>query len=213
MMADKKISRQHVVAKLLTGAVYFDDEGYWQVLLDDKPTLVPYFVEMGVRLEIDTEMGMGYLRPMSSAEEEEFALAGYAPLPKIIPPRILGYLPSMMCALLREALQRHEETSTDAKHLYLDEGQLIELIRPYISETQDEKAMKREVKKIVARVEEINVLYRLPNRSDVIYRVEPIVRARIPVAQLQDLLARLKNLSKPGLPEDNSGDADETEHS
>ena len=31
-MAEKKISRQHVIAKLLIGAVYFDDEGYWQVL-------------------------------------------------------------------------------------------------------------------------------------------------------------------------------------
>jgi hypothetical protein len=210
-MAEKRISRQHVIAKLLTGAVYFDDEGYWQVLLDDKPTLVPYFTDMGVRLEIDTEMGMGFLRPMNLAEEEEFALAGYAPLPKIIPPKTLGSLPSIMCALLREALQRHEENSVDAKHLYLDESQLIELVRPYIRETPDEKALKREVKKVIARVEEISVLYRLLNRSDVIYRVEPIIRARIPLAHLQELLTRLKDLGKAGTPEDENGDVNERE--
>jgi Domain of unknown function (DUF4194) len=211
-MAEKRISRQHVIAKLLIGAVYFDDEGYWQVLLDDKPTLVPYFTDMGVRLEIDTEMGMGYLRPMNLAEEEEFALAGYAPLPKIIPPKTLGYLPSLMCALLREALQRHEENSIESKHLYLDEAELIELIRPYMNETHDEKALKREVKRVIARVEEISVLYRLPNRSDVVYRVEPIVRARIPVAQLQDLLARLKSFNKTDSPDNDSGENEETEH-
>lgn len=210
-MPEKKIARQHVIAKLLTGAVYFDDEGYWQVLLDDKPTLVPYFTDMGVRLEVDTEMGMGFLRPMNPAEEEEFALAGNAPLPKIIPPKTLGYLPSIMCALLREALQRHEENSVDAKHLYLDEGQLTELLRPYISETPDEKALKREVKKVLARVEEISVLYRLPNRSDVIYRVEPIIRARIPLAHLQELLSRLKDLAKAGAAHEENGDTEEKE--
>jgi len=210
-MAEKKIARQHVIAKLLTGAVYFDDEGYWQVLLDDKPTLLPYFADMGVRLEVDTEMGMGFLRPMNLAEEEEFALAGYAPLPKIIPPKTLGYLPSVMCALLREALQRHEENSVDTKHLYLDEGQLIELLRPYLSETPDEKALKREVKKVIARVEEISALHRLLNRSDVIYRVEPIIRARIPLSHLQELLTRLKDLGKADAAAEDNGDNGEKE--
>jgi hypothetical protein len=210
-MPEKKIARQHVIARLLTGAVYHDDEGYWQVLLDDKPTLVPYFADMGVRLEVDTEMGMGFLRPMNQAEEEEFTLAGYAPLPKIIPPKTLGYLPSLLCALLREALQRHEESSVDAKHLYLDESQLIELLRPYLPETPDEKALKREVKRVIARAEEISVLYRLPNRSDVIYRVEPIIRARIPLANLQELLSRLRALAHGETSSDEAGMSAEKE--
>lgn len=211
-MPEKKISRPHVIAKLLTGAVYHDDEGYWQVLLDDKPTLVLYFADMGVRLEVDTEMGMGFLRPMNPAEEEEFALAGNAPLPKIIPPKTLGYLPSLMCALLREALQRHEENSVDSKHLYLDESQLVALLQPYLPENPDQKALKREVKRVIARVEEISVLYRVPNRSDVIYRVEPIIRARIPLANLQELLTRLQALAQ-GAPADESAEADEKEES
>ncbi len=210
-MSDKRISRQHVIARLLTGAVYFDDDGYWQMLTDEKISFASYFAEMGVRLEVDTEMGMGYLRPMNPAEEEEFASSGYAPLPKIIPPKILGYLPSLMCALLREALQHHEENSVETKHLYLDEAQLIGLIRPYIAETQDDKALKREVKKVIARVEEISVLHRLPNRSEVIYRVEPIVRARIPLNQLQELLSRLKEIGKAGPSLDENGDETEKE--
>lgn len=195
-MAERKIARQHVIAKLLTSAVYHDDDGYWQVLIDDKPTLESYFADMGVRLEVDTEMGMGFLRPLNPAEEEEWALSGMAPLPRIIPPRQLGYLPSLLCALLREALQRHEETSVDEKHLYLEEAQLIELLKPYMPESEDAKALKRDLRKVIVRLEEISVLYRVPNRSDVIYRVEPIIRARIPLAQLQELLLRLKELSK-----------------
>lgn len=208
-MSEKKIGRQHVVSRLLTGAVYHDDAGYWQVLTDEKPTLVAFFEQMGVRLEVDTEMGMGYLRPTNQAEEEEFTAAGYAPLPKIIPPRILGYYPSLLCALLREALQHHEENSLENKHLYLDETQIISLMRPYMPEISDDKALKREVKKVVARAEEINVLRRLPNRSEVIYRVEPIIRARIPLSQLQELLQRLKDLSK--VADRENGEVDRTD--
>lgn len=195
-MSEKKIGRQHVIGRLLTGAVYHDDVGYWQILTDEKVALASYFEQMGVRLEVDTEMGMGYLRPTNQAEEEEFSTAGYAPLPKIIPPRILGYYPSLLCALLREALQHHEENSLESKHLYLDETQIIGLMRPYMPEMNDDKALKREVKKVVSRVEEINVLRRLHNRSEIIYRVEPIIRARVPLSQLQELLQRLKDLSK-----------------
>jgi Domain of unknown function (DUF4194) len=211
-MSEKRISRQHVIARLLTGAVYYDDEGYWQMLTDEKPSFATYFADMGVRLEVDTEMGMGFLRPLNQAEEEEFATGGYAPLPKIIPQRVLGYLPSLMCALLREALQHHEENSIESKHLYMDEVQLIDLLRPYLSETQDDKALKRDVRKIITRVEEIGVLYRLPNRSEVVYRVEPIIRARIPLNQLQELLARLKEISKGGPLTDESADDAEKDH-
>lgn len=208
-MSDKKISRQHIIARLLTSAVYHDDDGYWQMLTDEKGSFADYFLQMGVRLEVDTEMGMGYLRPMNQAEEEEFSTAGYAALPKIIPPRILGYFPSLLCALLREALQHHEENSLESKYLYLDEGEIITLMRPYMPETHDDKALKREVRKVIARAEEISVLRRLPNRSEVIYRVEPIIRARIPLNQLQELLTRLKEISKAG-PSEMEG-ADETE--
>lgn len=210
-MSEKKIGRQHVIARLLTSAVYHDDECYWQILTDDKIYLAEYFLQMGVCLEVDSEMGMGYLRPTNQAEEEEFAAAGYAPLPKIIPPRVLGYYPSLLCALLREALLHHEENSLESKHLYLDETQIIGLIRPYMPEISDDKALKREVKKVVTRVEEISVLRRLPNRSEVIYRVEPIIRARIPLSQLQELLHRLKELSKPGAREAEGVDATDKE--
>ncbi|HEX3719673.1 MAG TPA: DUF4194 domain-containing protein [Verrucomicrobiae bacterium] len=210
-MVEKNIARQHVIARLLTGAVYHDDDGYWQMLTDEKLSFASYFAEMGVRLEVDAEMGMGFLRPMNQEEEEEFATAGYAPLPKIIPPKTLGYLPSLMCALLREALQHHEENSLESKHLYLDETQLIGLMRPYLSETQDDKALKREIRKVITRVEEISVLHRLPNRSEVIYRVEPIVRARIPLKQLQELLSRLKEISKGGALAEENGDELEKE--
>ena len=59
-MAEKRIARQHVIARLLTGAVYYDDDGYWQMLTEEKSSFTSYFADMGVRLEVDTEMGMGF---------------------------------------------------------------------------------------------------------------------------------------------------------
>jgi hypothetical protein len=90
---------------------------------------------------------------------------------------------------------------------------LVDLIRPYISETQDEKALKRDVRKVIARAEEISVLYRLPNRSEVVYRVEPIIRARIPLNKLQELLTRLTALSKGGPASEENEEHSEKEES
>jgi hypothetical protein len=194
-MAEKIITRRHVIARLITDAIYSDDEAPWRILTDETASLATYFDEMGLKLVVDTEMGMGYLRPLNQQEEEEIAAAGQAPIPKVIPPKALGYHASLMCALLRQALQLHEENSTDSKYLYQDENQLIELLRPYMAETQDEKALNREVRRVIKRLEEIGVIHQLLNRSETIYRVEPIIRARIPIAQLQELLIRLKEYS------------------
>ena len=53
------------------------------------------------------------------------------------------------------------------------------------------------------------MLFRSQNRSEVIYRVEPIIRARIPLSQLQELLSRLKEISRAGTLE--AEDVEETE--
>ncbi|MBA4148338.1 MAG: DUF4194 domain-containing protein [Verrucomicrobia bacterium] len=189
------LSRRHVIARLINGAIYFDDGDYWSILTED-PTLSEYFEEMGVKLVVDHELGMGYLRPLNAAEEEEIIAAGQAPIPKVIPSKTLGYYPSLLCAFLRQELQLHEEHSVDSRFLYLGEKDLNDLLRPYLPESFDEKAQRREIRKIINRVEEIGVLHKMPNRSEALYRVEPIIRARIPIDQIQNLLEQLKSCSE-----------------
>lgn len=190
-MAEKNISRKHVVARLMTSAVYVDEGPYWNVLTEDEPSIRTTIEEMGLKLVVDHELGMGYIRPLNQAEEEEVVVAGFAPIPKVIPTKTLGYHTSLLCALLRHALQEHDDNSVDTKYLYLEEAKIIEILQPFMPETSDQKKLRREVSKVINRLEEIGVLHKLANRSEDIYRVEPIIRAKIPIESLQTLLARL----------------------
>jgi hypothetical protein len=195
-MAEKNISRKHVVARLMTSAVYIDEGPYWNILTEEENTIQSTIEEMGLKLVVDHEMGMGYLRPLDQAEEEEVSVAGYAPIPKVIPTKTLGYHTSVLCALLRQALQQHEDNTIDTKHLYLEEAQIIDMIHPFMPEISDQKKRDREVGKLINRLEEIGVLHKLANRTEGIYRVEPIIRARISIDALQALLARLVDHNK-----------------
>ena len=98
--------------------------------------------------------------------------------------------------MLRHALQQHDDNAIDNKHLYLEEAQIVDMIHPFMPETPDQKKLHREVSKIINRLEEIGVLHKLANRSEDIYRVEPIIRARISIDALQTLLARLVEHNK-----------------
>jgi uncharacterized protein DUF4194 len=191
-MADKNISRKHVVARLVTDAIYLDDTLYWNLLTEEESTIAATIEEMGsARLVVDREMGMGFLRPLNPQEEEEIAVAGYAPIPKVIPVRTLGYHASVLCALLRQELQAFEEKVVGHQYLYLGEEDLVKLLSPFMPELSDQKKLTREVHKVIARLLEVGVLHKLANRSDAIFRVEPIIRARITIDALQKLLARL----------------------
>jgi len=190
-MAEKNISRKHVVARLMTSAVYVDEGPYWNVLTEDEPSIRTTIEDMGLKLVVDHELGMGYIRPLNQAEEEEVQVAGFAPIPKVIPTKTLGYHSSLLCALLRHALQEHDDNAVDAKYLYLEEEKIIEMLQPFMPETSDQKKLRREVSKVISRLEEIGVLHKLTNRSEDIYRVEPIIRAKIPIESLQTLMTRL----------------------
>jgi hypothetical protein len=199
-MAEKNISRKHVVARLMTAAVYIDEGVYWNLLTEEEGTIRATIEEMGLKLVVDHEMGMGYIRPLDQAEEEEVSVAGYVPITKVIPTKTLGYHTSILCALLRHALQQHEDNTIDSKHLYKEEAEIIDMLSPFMPETTDQKKLRREVSKVIGRLEEVGVLHKLANRAEDIYRVEPIIRARISIEALQTLLARLVEHNK-GKPE------------
>lgn len=198
-MAEQKISRKHVVARLMTAAVYIDEGVYWNLLTDEEATIRATIEEMGLKLVVDHEMGMGYIRPLDQAEEEQVLVQGFPPITKVIPTKTLGYHTSILCALLRHALQQHEDNTIDSKYLYLEEAQIVDMLSPFMAETTDQKRLHREVGKVISRLEDVGVLHKLANRAEDIYRVEPIIRARISIEALQTLLARLveHNKAKP----------------
>ena len=79
-------------------------------------------------------------------------------------------------------------------------------MRIYCGETGNEKKVETKISSAVKRLSDLSVLRQVPNRSEVIYRVEPILRAKLPVDQIEAIRERLKGqLGR----EENTDDEDE----
>lgn len=104
----------------------------------------------------------------------------------------LSFLPTVLLTELRERLLRHDQSTDGTDYLYLEFREILEFMRPYCDETGNEQKTEKKVKNAVSRLSELSVLSHVPNRNEVIYRVQPILRAKLPVDQIEAIRSRLK---------------------
>ena len=209
-MNQPTISIRHVIVQLVRGPIYQEDSALWGRLLMDRHPVEAHFHRMGLELVLDEDAGYAFLRNESGEDTEEEALEasteGEAPLPRLMRRNPLSFLPTVLLLELRERLLRHDQSVDGTDHLYLEFREILAFMRPYCGETGNEKKVEMKIRAAVTRLSDLSVLRQVPNRSEVIYRVEPILRAKLPVDQIEAIRDRLKG--QLGL-EDNAGEENE----
>ena len=190
------ISIRHVIVQLVRGPIYQDDTALWARLLMEQAAVESHFHLMGLELVLDDEAGYAFLRNESGEESDEESEAtvieGEAPLPRLMRRNPLSFLPSVLLLELRERLLRHDQSVDGSDYLYLEFYEVLEFMRPYCGETGNEKRVENKIRTAINRLNDLAVLRLVPNRSEVIYRVEPILRAKLPVDQIEAIRARLR---------------------
>ncbi|WPJ94333.1 DUF4194 domain-containing protein [Coraliomargarita algicola] len=209
------ITIRHVIVQLVRGPLYQEETESWARLLRDRHQVESHFHLMGLDLVVDEDAGYAFLRNEDTSEEEEEpseSHEGEAPLPRLMRRTPLSFLPTVLLTELRERLLRHDQSTDGTDYLYLEFRDILEFMRPYCGETGNEQKIEKKVKAAVARLAELSALRQVPNRSEVIYRVEPILRAKLPVDQIEAIRNRLKaHLGQEDVAEDATEDADEGE--
>ncbi|MDQ8194010.1 DUF4194 domain-containing protein [Coraliomargarita sp. SDUM461004] len=209
------ITIRHVIVQLVRGPLYQEETESWARLLRDRHQVESHFHLMGLDLVVDEDAGYAFLRNEDTSEEEEEpseSHEGEAPLPRLMRRTPLSFLPTVLLTELRERLLRHDQSTDGTDYLYLEFRDILEFMRPYCGETGNEQKIEKKVKAAVARLAELSALRQVPNRSEVIYRVEPILRAKLPVDQIEAIRNRLKaHLGQEDVAEDATEDTDEGE--
>ncbi|HEY9154031.1 MAG TPA: DUF4194 domain-containing protein [Opitutaceae bacterium] len=195
-MAEKRITRRHVQARLLLEGIQRSDSELWAIATEERGTIETFFRETNLVYVLDEALGIAYLRNPTTEEEDVAVALGEAPLPRVIRSQPLGYWPSLLAALLRERLHLHEESDEGGHPFIVEEGVLFELFRPHIPEVDDEKVAIKKLKESISRLEDLAIVRKVPNRAEAIYRVEPMIKARITVGELQSFLEQLKGSSE-----------------
>jgi hypothetical protein len=191
-----KIDYRHVLARLATGPIYETETDYWLMLKGELERVRAHFESMGLEVLMDEPGGFAHLRQRADDADDVWSQDGTAPLPRILRRTPLSYHQTLFLVLLRERLLRHEQSPEADSPLYLDLAEITEMLRPYYPESNNEKRLYDNVQALLRRFDILNLIFPLKNRSEAIYRVEPIIKAKLPAELIAEIRARLAGDAK-----------------
>jgi hypothetical protein len=207
MSTAPSINHRHIIVRLATGPLYQNDTEHWRVLLDATERIRAHYADMGLEVVIDESGGYAYLRQLPEESGDTWSADTLAPLPRILRRTPLSYHQTLLLVLLRERLLRHEQLPDSDASLYLDLKEITEMLRPYYPESGDDKKFAGRVLALIARFEALSLVSPMKNRSESIYRIEPIIKARLPAESIAEIRKRLAAEADPSTapaPEDSA---------
>jgi hypothetical protein len=188
------ITHRHVIVRLLNGPIYQEDLDLWGRLGAEWDKIKSHFVEMGLEVARDDNAGYAFIR---QCEEEEESNEGWddaqtSPLPRVLRRTRLTYHQTIFMVLLREELMRFEQSQEDGDHLYRSSLDLREMMVSYYPELHDEKKIHRQISSLVTKFEEWGILKKVRDRDEGLYRVERIIKAKLPPEKLAEVRDQIK---------------------
>lgn len=171
--------------RLLQGPVYSDDSA-WELLLRYQSALKDYFARIGMLVVVDEPEGLSYLRQLA---EEETA-GDYQHLPRLFRRSRLGYEPTLLCVLLREELRCFEEQDLDNRRCVVEQANLFDQWKAFFPDGDDEVRLRKSLEAAFRKLESLRFVSRFGSTSGA-WEVRRILKARLPVAELERLRDRL----------------------
>lgn len=174
--------------RLLQGIVYHDDAGdAWERVLAGLTPLSGYFARIGLMLVVNEEDGFAYLRQIDSA----VLPPDYPPLPKLFRSIRMTFEASLLCVLLRDELRRFEEEIHRDGRCVVTQASLLELWQTLIPGDQDAVRSNRALGSNLRKLEELKFVRQF-EKSPASWEVRRILKARLPLAELERLRADLE---------------------
>ena len=197
------ITYRHVIVRLLNGPIYQEDLDLWGRLGAEWDRIKNHFCDMGLEVARDDAAGYAFVRQADETEEdqEEWEDSNEAPLPRVLRRTRLSYHQTIFMVLLREELMRFEQEQEEGDHLYRSSQDLREIMLPYYPEMHDEKKIHRQISSMITKFEEWGILKKVREKEDGLYRVERIIKAKLPPDQLAEVRDQIRRRS-PDLEEE-----------
>lgn len=178
--------------KLLQGVVYSEEEATWSILLGNESDLADYFCEIGLALVIDRAEGIAYLKQFDDDERT----GGYERLPRLFRRTQLGYEATLLCVLLRDEYRKFEEEDLDNERCVVEMDGLFDLWKTFFPVDADEVALRKRLSVSLNQLDKLKFVRGLPSEGES-WEVRKLLKARIPVDELENLRDRLTRIETP----------------
>jgi hypothetical protein len=172
--------------RLLQGAVYADEPRVWDIVINSQSQLESYVGRLGLMLVVDEPEGLAYLRQASDDELPD----GYEQLPKLFRKSRLGYDATLLCVMLREELRRFEEEDVHNERCVIETSVLFDHWTTFFPAQGDQVRQRRELSHALSALENLGFIRRF-NEEPEAWELRRILKARLPVAELESLKTQL----------------------
>jgi len=189
------ITHRHVIVRLLNGPIYQEDLDLWSRLGAEWEKIKSHFLEIGLEVARDDSAGYAFVRQREEIEESEAETwddSTEAPLPRVLRRTRLSYHQTIFMVLLREELMKFEQNQEEGDHLYRSAIDLREIMTPYYPELHDEKKIHRQISALVTKFEDWGILKKVRDKDGGLYRVERIIKAKLPPEKLAEVRDQIK---------------------
>jgi hypothetical protein len=178
--------------KLLQGVVYSEDDEAWSILITNESDLADYFSEIGLALVVDRSEGLAYLKQFDDDERS----GGYERLPRLFRKTPLGYEASLLCVLLRDEYRRFEDEDLDNERCVVETDALFEMWKTFFPAESDETTLRKRLLTALNQLDKLKFVRNLPSDAES-WEVRKLLKARIPVEELESLRDRLIGAEAP----------------
>lgn len=186
--------------RLLQGVVYSDDAKTWDIVLRSRSTLETHFARLALMLVVDEPEGYAYLRQWHDSE----CPAGYEAVPRLVRRSSLGYSQTLLCVLLRDELRRFEEDDLHNERCVVETSALFDQWRVFFPAGQDEVRQMKDFNSVLHKIEELSFVRKFTDSPEA-WEIRRILKARLPVTELEALKQQLAAAAPRGTAEPDGG--------
>lgn len=186
--------------RLMQGVVYIDETKYWDEIRINKDPIQQFVSQIGLELVFNPEDGFAYIFQPEPKEADEKAL------PRLMRTRQLKYEQSLLCILLREALEELDSASNIGTRLDITKGEIKERIEIFFKDHPNKARLYKELDAgIEYAIKQLGILRLIQEDAlfpdNTRYEISRIIKAMITAEKLEDAKIKLFKHVNPGTDE------------
>jgi len=190
MTTETPIAHYAAIVRKLLQSVIYDDDKYWSELSksDIEIPLRKYLEQIGLELIFDKQEGFAFLKEIDFEDAE-------INLPRLNRRIALSYPVTLICFLLRDWIDEHDNANFDSKRLFVTHQELKDGVDVFYKNLSNKVKHFSKIDSNIKSVVELGFL-KINQEGNSIdetqYEVKRIIKARIDSEKLKEIKTKLE---------------------
>lgn len=179
-----------LLIKLLQSIIYDDEKAVWNNIIAFQHQIRAYFATIGVELILNEQEGFAYLSQPDQIDGEANNI------PRLVRRMPISYEVTLLCVVLREALEEFDIKNTDARKLFITNKEIKDRIELFFGDRSDKVKLLDRLEQYINAAVSLGFLKEIDVRShdanNKTYEVRRVLKSKINNAKLEEIRAKMQ---------------------